>query len=121
VRVRTASKKAFITIKGTRISATRLEFEYEIPFEDAELMLDSLCEKPIIEKIRYIIKHSGFKWEVDEFLGDNKGLIVAEVELKSEKQKIVLPPWIGKEVTEDSRYANSSLVRNPYKSWATKN
>lgn len=121
VRVRTAGKKAVITIKGKRIGISRSEFEYKIPFKDAEQMLDSLCEKPIIEKKRYVIKYSGLIWEVDEFMGKNEGLVIAEVELESEDQEIDLPPWVGEDVSKNPRYANSNLVRNPYKSWSTRN
>jgi adenylate cyclase len=119
VRVRTAGRKAFITIKGKRVGFSRSEFEYEIPFKDAQEMFE-LCEKPIIGKVRYIIKLHNVIWEVDEYFGENEGLVVAEVELKTKDQKIDFPSWIGEEVTEDPRYANSSLVRNPYKSWIKK-
>ncbi len=120
VRVRMAGRKAVITIKGKRVSISRPEFEYEIPFKDAEQMLDTLCEKPIIEKLRYVVRHNGLIWEVDEFLGENKGLVLAEVELESEDQEIDLPEWVGEDVSKDPRYANSNLVRSPYKSWSTK-
>jgi adenylate cyclase len=120
VRVRTAGKKGYITVKGKKIGITRLEFEYEIPFADAEVMLDSLCERPLIEKIRHIIHFDGLIWEVDEYLGENKGLVVAEVELENEYQSYAIPSWLGKEVSDDNRYANSSLVRNPYRLWKKK-
>ncbi|KAF1080508.1 MAG: Adenylate cyclase [Candidatus Rifleibacterium amylolyticum] len=117
VRVRTIDDKGFLTIKGITVGASRAEYEYEIPAADANAMLSNLCEKPLIEKNRYKIAHAGLTWEVDEFFGDNNGLIVAEVELTSENQKIELPAWIGEEVTSDPRYFNSNLTKNPYKNW----
>jgi CYTH domain-containing protein len=117
VRVRTVNMKGFITVKGKKTGISRLEFEYEIPFADAEVMLELLCERPLIEKIRYVLKYKAMTWEIDEYFGENAGLVVAEVELKSENQQILYPPWIGKEVSDDNRYANSNLVRNPYRLW----
>ena len=120
VRVRTVKDKGFITIKGKKTGISRLEFEYEIPFADAQIMLDSLCEKPLIEKTRYVVNYKGMIWEIDEYSGENAGLVVAEIELKTEDQFIIYPPWIGKEVSDDNRYANSNLVRNPYRQWKKK-
>ena len=117
VRVRTIDDKGFLTIKGLSIGATRVEYEYEIPVADAEHLLDDLCEKPLIEKNRYKIAHGGFVWEVDEFFGENKGLIVAEIELESEDQSFDKPEWVGEEVTGDPRYFNSSLIKEPYSQW----
>ena len=117
VRVRTIDSKGFLTIKGITVGATRAEYEYEISVSDANEMLDSLCEKPIIEKNRTKIEYKGLIWEVDEFFGENEGLIFAEVELDSEDQDIALPEWIGEEVTGDHRYFNSNLIRNPFKNW----
>lgn len=117
VRIRTINKKAFITIKGITVGVSRLEFEYEIPFADAKQMLDELVEKPIIEKYRYKLKQGDLMWEIDEFLGENEGLIVAEVELKDAQQTFVKPAWLGEEVSSDPRYFNSNLVLNPYKNW----
>ncbi|MBN1829424.1 MAG: CYTH domain-containing protein [Deltaproteobacteria bacterium] len=117
VRVRTVGDKGFLTIKGVTVGASRLEFEYEIPAIDADDLLEKLCERPLIEKKRHVIEHEGLKWEVDEFVGDNEGLIVAEVELKSEAQRFEKPPWVGDEVTGDPRYFNSNLIKNPYKNW----
>ncbi|PKL38273.1 MAG: adenylate cyclase [Candidatus Riflebacteria bacterium HGW-Riflebacteria-1] len=117
VRVRTIDDKGFLTIKGITVGASRAEYEYEIPAADANAMLSNLCEKPLIEKNRYKIGHAGLTWEVDEFFGDNEGLIVAEVELTSEDQKIDLPSWVGEQVTSDPRYFNSNLTKNPYKNW----
>ncbi|MFH0992677.1 MAG: CYTH domain-containing protein [bacterium] len=117
VRVRTISEKGFLTIKGITIGVTRSEFEYEIPAEDANIMLDNLCEKPIIEKYRAKIEHAGLTWEIDEFHGVNEGLVVAEVELSDENVKIDLPAWVGGEVSGDPRYFNSNLIKNPYTTW----
>jgi len=117
VRVRTIDDKGFLTIKGITIGATRSEYEYEIPTEDANEMLDELCEKPIIEKTRYKIPFAGLTWEIDEFAGVNQGLIVAEVELESEEQAIDSPSWVGEEVSGDPRYFNSNLIANPYTTW----
>ena len=117
VRVRTIGNTGYLTIKGLTIGATRREYEYEISTSDADEMLDELCEKPLIEKKRYKIEFSGLIWEVDEFFGDNKGLVVAEVELSNENQVIRKPLWIGAEVTGDPRYFNSNLTKHPYSKW----
>jgi CYTH domain-containing protein len=117
VRVRTIDDKGFLTIKGITTGATRVEYEYEIPAKEATAMLDDLCEKPIIEKNRYKIDFAGFIWEVDEFFGENQGLIVSEVELESEDQSFEKPEWIGDEVTGDPKYFNSNLILNPYTKW----
>jgi CYTH domain-containing protein len=117
VRVRTIDDKGFLTVKGITTGATRVEYEYEIPHGDCTEMLDNLAEKPIIEKARYKIEFGGFIWEVDEFFGVNKGLVVAEIELKSEDQAFEKPSWVGEEVTGDPRYFNSNLVAHPYTTW----
>ena len=117
VRVRTIADRGFLTIKGISTGASRREYEYEIPAGEAHEMLDELCERPLIEKRRFEISHAGLIWEIDEFSGDNAGLIVAEVELESEDQLIDIPSWIGEEVTGDPRYFNSSLVANPFSTW----
>jgi adenylate cyclase len=116
VRVRMAGSKAFLTVKGVTQGATRAEFEYGIPVEDAEQLLQ-LCDGPIIQKDRYVIIHEGSKWEVDEFFGDNAGLVLAEIELTSEGQSFSRPAWLGAEVTHDRRYYNSSLASHPYIEW----
>ena len=116
VRVRTKEDKGYLTIKGIAVGATRMEFEYEIPHKDAAILLD-LCERPLIEKNRYTLEQGGFVWEVDEFFGENLGLIVAEIELQSEDQEFSKPDWVGEEVTEDPRYFNSNLGKNPYTHW----
>jgi CYTH domain-containing protein len=117
VRVRTIENTGYLTVKGKSTGATRSEFEYEIPVEDANAMLDQLCAKPLIEKNRYKIDYQGFTWEVDEFFGENQGLVVAEIELESEDQPYTKPEWVGAEVTQDQRYFNSNLARNPYCHW----
>lgn len=117
VRVRLAGDKGYLTIKGLSHGATRAEFEFPIPAAEAGEMLDTLCLRPLIEKTRYRISHADLIWEVDEFHGDNAGLIMAEVELDDEKQDVPLPGWAGREVTGDKRYYNAQLVENPYTSW----
>lgn len=118
VRVRTGGGKAFLTIKGVTVGAVRAEYEYEIPFADGVAMLETLAEKPLIEKNRYAIEANGLVWEVDEFLGVNQGLVVAEVELAAEDQRFEKPSWIGEEVTGDPRYFNANLASHPYATWA---
>jgi adenylate cyclase len=117
VRVRRAGNKGALTVKGVSVGATRKEYEYEIPVADADEMIDQLCEKPIVEKNRYRIPIGDLTWEVDEFLGVNEGLIVAEVELRSEDQPVDKPDWIGAEVTGDPRYFNANLVARPFSTW----
>ena len=117
VRVRTAEDKAFLTIKGLTLGATRAEYEYAIPFDEGKAMLDALAEKPLIEKKRYKIPAGNLTWEIDEFLGENAGLIVAEVELTSEHQAFDRPAWLGDEVTGDTRYYNANLIKKPFTRW----
>jgi CYTH domain-containing protein len=117
VRVRTAGAKGFITVKGINLGATRSEYEYGIPLSDAHEMLDHLCERPLIEKTRYRIVIGDVTWEIDEFEGENRGLITAEVELQDENQAISIPAWIGQEVTGDPRYYNANLVAKPFAKW----
>lgn len=117
VRVRTIADKGFLTIKGISVGATRAEFEYVIPVEEANAMLDHLCERPLIEKVRYKINYDNHTWEVDEFEGENQGLIFAEIELKDENEAFQIPQWIGEEVTGDPRYFNSNLIKNPFTKW----
>lgn len=117
VRVRLAGERGFLTVKGKGEGAARAEFEFEIPAADAAEMLDALCLRPLIEKVRYRIPFEGLVWEVDEFSGDNRGLILAEVELEREDQPVVLPEWAGREVTGDPRYFNAYLVEKPFTTW----
>ena len=117
VRARVAGEQGFLTIKGVTVGAARAEYEYEIPLADANEMLDKLCERPIVEKTRYRLPQDDIVWEIDEFEGDNRGLIVAEVELKDEHQSYPKPDWLGEEVTGDPRYFNSNLVKKPFTTW----
>ena len=116
VRVRLSHNQAFLTIKGASEGAQRLEFEYPIPCEDARQLL-ALCEAGVIEKTRYKIDFAGQTWDVDEFHGLNNGLVLAEIELESEKVTVELPSWVGEEVTGDCRYFNLYLARNPFSRW----
>jgi adenylate cyclase len=116
VRVRVAGEKAFLTIKGLSKGITRTEFEYEIPLDDAEQLL-KLCSGPLIQKHRYNIQYQGNTWEVDEFSGENTGLVLAEIELQHEDQTFEKPSWLGKEVSDDPRYFNSNLALKPYLQW----
>lgn len=118
IRIRLISKRAFITIKGSRNGISRKEFEYEIPFGDGEELFE-LCGDHVVEKLRYKIEIKDNIWEVDEYLGLNQGLIVAEIELKDENQEFIKPDWVGEEVSEDARYTNAYLASNPYKYWNT--
>ena len=117
VRVRTIQGKGFLAVKGITQEGTRTEFEYQIPLADAETLLDEICEKPLIEKKRYKIPIGGVIWEVDEFFGENEGLVVAEVELDNNTQVFDKPAWIGAEVTGDPIYFNSNLIKHPYSKW----
>ena len=118
VRVRVKGDKGFITIKGigNASGASRYEWEKEIPVEDVkELLL--ICEPGVIDKTRYLVKAGDYTFEVDEFYCDNEGLTVAEVELPDENAAFERPDWLGEEVTGDSRYYNSMLMKNPFKTW----
>lgn len=117
VRVRTVGERAFITIKAAKGAISRYEYEYEIPVKDAAEMLDELCERPLIEKTRHELIVNGQEWVVDVFEGENAGLVMAEVELEDEHQQVPLPPWVGKEVSDDPRYLNVNLARHPYRLW----
>jgi CYTH domain-containing protein len=119
VRVRRVEDRGYITIKGKTAGAIRAEYEYEIPYQDALALLEHLCERPLIEKVRYQIAYEGLIWEVDEFQGENRGLVVAEVELTDEHQPILLPPWVDQEVTAEAKYYNAHLVKHPFSQWET--
>ncbi|MEO6813212.1 MAG: CYTH domain-containing protein [Ginsengibacter sp.] len=118
IRVRLTEKSGFLTIKGLPIGATRSEYEYEIPTEDARELLDNF---PISElsKIRYKITFDNKTWEIDEYRGNNTGLIVAEIELKSEDEHFTIPPWVDREITGEEKYYNSNLALVPFKNWKT--
>ena len=119
IRVRQTTEKGFLTIKGLSIGATRPEYEYEIPFDEAKELLDNFSISEL-SKIRYRITFDNKIWEVDEFLGNNIGLIVAEIELTSEDESFGIPAWIGKDVTGQEKYYNSNLTIEPYKNWKSK-
>ena len=117
VRVRTADDIAYLTIKGKTEGYSRLEYEYEIPFNEALEILENLCEKPVVEKTRYIVEHKGYKWELDVFHAGNKGLLLAEIELSSEEEQFEIPEWIGREVSDLKEYRNNFLAKHPYTTW----
>ena len=117
IRIRIMNEEiGFLTIKGERAEASRQEFEYEIPIHDADAMLLLFCPNTI-SKTRYSCKENDVIWEIDVFHESNEGLVLAEVELESEDQEIILPDWVGNEVTNDTRYYNYYLSKNPYRSW----
>ncbi len=117
VRVRTVGQRGCLAVKGPTAGVSRPEYEYEIPYAEAQEMLDRLCLTPLIEKTRYRIPRAGLVWEVDEFHGANQGLVLAEVELEAEDQPFDAPSWIGEEVSGDPKYQNANLVAHPFKSW----
>jgi adenylate cyclase len=117
VRIRIKGQQAWLTIKGANQGASRLEFEYPIPLDDAQQMLTELCTGGAIDKHRYEIVHQGLIWEIDVFAASNAGLIVAEVELENEQQVVNLPAWAAEEVTHDARYYNNQLMQNPVADW----
>lgn len=117
VRVRRAGGRGFVSVKAMTPGLTRAEYEYEVPPADADAMLDTLCQGPLIEKWRHEVRYAGRDWEIDEFLGANAGLIVAELELESENDVFEMPDWLGAEVTHDLRYYNFRLAEQPWSSW----
>jgi adenylate cyclase len=117
IRIRISDTQAWLNIKSATIGNHRQEFEYEIPLNEANEMLNTLCHQPLIEKTRHFVEHDQHLWEIDEFSGDNAGLVVAEVELKSLDESFSLPDWVSQEVTDDLRYYNNNLCKNPYKNW----
>lgn len=116
VRVRVGGDSAWVGIKGRVLGASRPEYEYEIPLHEGNEILDTLCVHSV-EKRRHWVPYAGHEWEVDEFLGGNAGLLVAEVELDDESEDFARPPWLGREVTQDARYYNSSLAEHPWSAW----
>ena len=117
VRVRTKGDKAFLTIKGAADGISRAEFEYEIPWDDAEAMLGKVCQAGKVVKTRYELPRGEHVWEVDVFEGENAGLVVAEIELGSADEAFERPDWLGVEMSEDPRYLNARLAVAPYQSW----
>ena len=118
VRIRISNKHANINIKSVDLTAVRSEYEYEIPFHDAQEMLRNLCTDVIIDKTRHLVPYGEHLWEIDVFEGDNHGLVVAEVELAALDEPFEKPDWLGPEVTHDERYYNISLLRHPYRMWS---
>ncbi len=117
IRVRISDNQAWLNIKSATIGSQRHEYEYPIPLTDAQEILSNLCRKPLIEKVRHFVTHDGNLWEIDEFAGDNQGLIVAEIELSENGQSFAKPNWLGLEVTDDLRYYNNNLAIHPYSEW----
>ena len=118
IRVRISDEHAWLNIKSAVIGTHRHEYEYEIPLADADEIINDLCRKPLIEKTRHFVTYQGHLWEIDEFDGDNAGLIVAEIELAQVGEQFAKPAWLGKEVTEDLRYYNNNLTQHPYSQWS---
>ncbi|MDY6827810.1 MAG: CYTH domain-containing protein [Pseudomonadota bacterium] len=117
LRVRRAGQRAWLTFKAGGMGIARLEYEYEIPVADALEMLARLCVHPLVEKVRHRIAHGGHLWEVDQFLGTNQGLVVAEIELHAEDEPFDRPDWLGAEVSRLPRYSNAALARRPFSEW----
>ncbi|ATP27039.1 CYTH domain-containing protein [Chromobacterium violaceum] len=116
VRVRVVGQQAWLTLKSNISNVSRHEFEYPIPLADAQTIMGAMCPM-VVDKLRHRIEHGGFVWEVDEFFGDNAGLVLAEIELPDEDTPFAKPDWVGEEVTEDGRYTNAYLSKHPYRSW----
>ncbi len=117
VRVRIEGAEARLNIKSRELGHTRKEFEYPVPVDDARALL-GLCVGGLIDKRRHLLQHRGHLWEIDEFLGDNAGLIVAEIELSSGDEAFEPPAWLGREVTDSIRYYNLALASRPYSQWS---
>lgn len=117
VRVRIAEHQGFLNIKSGTLGIERQEYEYAIPLTEAEELLDTLCTKPLLEKTRHYLHVGEHLWEIDEFAGENAGLIVAEIELNSVDEAFIRPDWIGADVSGDLRYYNSELAKYPYRNW----
>ena len=117
VRIRISGERAWLNLKSATVGVSRAEFDYEIPHSDGEQLVDTLCERPLIEKTRYFVDHAGHCWEVDVFEGENAGLVVAEIELASEDEAFEQPSWAGREVSRDRRYYNAALAKLPYSRW----
>ena len=120
IRVREKGDDYFLTVKGNNIGISRLEFDFPISKEDAEELLEHFCKTTMIDKTRHYVENHGHTWEVDEFHGDNTGLVVAEIELEAEDEQFERPDWVGEEVTSHERYYNMNLAINPFKNWKSK-
>ncbi len=118
VRVRLTGDEARLNLKSAEVGTTRLEFDWAVPRADAEQILDRLCHRPLIEKVRHLVPFGDHLWEVDEFAGDNLGLVVAEIELDHADDTFARPDWLGREVTHERRYYNQALVEHPYQRWS---
>lgn len=118
IRVRVGGTSAWISVKGRVTGMRRAEYEYEIPLAEANEILDTMCDEGRVEKYRHWVESGGREWEIDEFLGANAGLVVAELEIESERAEFARPAWLGREVTDDLRYYNASLAQLPWSSWA---
>ncbi len=117
MRVRLAGERGWLSVKSMTRSIARAEYEVEVPAADAIAMLDALCEGPLIEKWRHEVVHAGAHWEIDEFLGENAGLVIAELELPAEDAPFARPDWLGAEVTLEERYYNFRLAQRPFRHW----
>ena len=120
IRVREKGDDYFLTVKGNNIGISRLEFDFPISKEDAEELLKHFCKTTMIDKTRHYVENHGHTWEVDEFHGDNTGLVVAEIELEAEDEQFERPDWVGEEVTSHERYYNMNLAINPFQNWKPK-
>jgi len=117
VRVRIAGENAWLNIKSADLGVSRIEFDYSVPVAEATEILACLCERPLIEKTRYRVPHAGREWEIDVFEGENRGLVIAELELTAVNEEFEKPDWVGADVSDDPRYYNVCLVKHPYKDW----
>ncbi|MEX2517015.1 MAG: CYTH domain-containing protein [Gammaproteobacteria bacterium] len=117
IRIRVVGEQANLNIKSATLGIERQEYDYPVPLAEAEEILQHLCKKSLIEKIRHYLPLAGHVWEIDEFLGDNSGLVVAEIELADVNEAFTRPDWLGSEVSDDPRYYNVCLVEHPYSNW----
>jgi adenylate cyclase len=117
IRVRLSGDSATLNIKSAALNVYRDEFDYPIPLPDGKELLTRICQPPFIEKTRYYVQYRDHTWEIDEFKGENKGLVIAEIELKSTDELFDRPDWVGKEVSDDYRYYNVMLLEHPFKNW----
>lgn len=117
VRVRILDEIATLNVKRLTTDLSRDEYEYRIPLKEAQEIIDRLCEGRLIEKKRHYVEYEGHTWEIDEYGGENAGLVTAEIELTREEERFAVPPWVGAEISKDHRYLNSSLAQRPYSRW----